>query len=95
MLSKVCKKKILVFYFAAFPNGVVVHYKCIKSMHVCPIRQTSFIEEYERKTRMNPHHISYAISTEMQEKQSDMLPHRLFPWLQSIVQSPPEETNKD
>lgn len=38
----VCNKPIGDSVFGAYPNGVLVHFKCIEDEHVCPVTKRNF-----------------------------------------------------
>jgi len=42
VLCAVCKKPIGDTVFGAYPNGILVHFKCIEDEHVCPVTKRNF-----------------------------------------------------
>ena len=46
VVCPVCKKQIGDKIFSRYPNGILVHYKCVKDPSVCPVTGTNF-----RKTK--------------------------------------------
>jgi vacuolar protein sorting-associated protein 3 len=42
IMCGVCKRPLANAIFASFPNGVLVHFKCFKEKHICPITGRDF-----------------------------------------------------
>lgn len=42
ILCSVCKQPLGESVFATYPNGIIVHYKCIENENICPVTKRDF-----------------------------------------------------